>query len=266
MTESIYYRHHWTPEDRERLFWSKVDKRDPEECWPWLGYVAVNGYGQFGGNDCVTRLSHRIAYEYAVEPIPGGLVLDHLCHTRDCDKGNACPHRRCCNPRHLEPIPNRENVHRGRSGDSWGYVAVPSPAKPVQVTLAICRNGCAKPIYKRDLCRPCYRKWLKDPNVERPSHRTPEQRFWMKVDKTGPCWLWTASVNHKTGYAQFFRRHGQPVDGHRFSYELAHGSIPDKHDVHHACHVRRCVNPDHLEALPASRNRAIKKDRRRPAA
>ena len=72
------------------------------------------------------------------------------------------------------------------------------------------------------------------------------KRFWDKVDKTDGCWLWTASVNPKTGYGQFSRHHGQPVDAHRFSCELAHGPIPERHDVHHICHVRRCVNPAHL--------------------
>ena len=142
----------------------------------------------------------------------------------------------------------------------------------MQLALPFCACGSPKPVYKSGKCRPCYRKWLKDPAVERPSKRTPEQRFWPKVDKNGPvpirrpdlgpCWLWTASVNKKTGYAQFFRRHGEPVDGHRFSYELAHGSIPPRHDVHHLCLVRRCVRPDHLEAVTRSRNLAERMNRR----
>jgi hypothetical protein len=272
MTEVI------TPEQasalsRERQFWRKVDRRGPRECWPWTGYVAPNGYGQFG-MPAGTRLTHRIAYQYAVGAIPGRLVLDHLCHTADpaCADVNDCPHRRCCNPAHLEPVTHRENIARGRGGDSWGYVHDPLPVQQTQLLLAVCVNGCTKPLYKRDLCRPCYRKWLKDPNVERPSQRTPEQRFWLKVNKRGPvpahkpelgpCWLWTASLNQKTGYAQFFRRHGEPVDGHRFSYELAHGSIPERHDVHHTCHVRRCVNPAHLEAVTRSENLRQRKVRR----
>ena len=38
------------------------------------------------------------------------------------------------------------------------------------------------------------------------------------------------------------------VDAHRFSYELAYGAIPAKHDVHHTCHRRSCVRPEHLLA------------------
>jgi hypothetical protein len=37
---------------------------------------------------------------------------------------------------------------------------------------------------------------------------------------------------------------------HRLYWAAANGPIPAKHDVHHKCHVRACVNPDHLEAVP----------------
>ncbi len=270
--------HGTTLDPRERKFWAKIDKRGPGECWPWTGVCQRGGYGQFGKTG--ERLAHRIAYQYTVELIPEGLVLDHLCHTRDpqCADNDQCPHRRCCNPDHLEPVTRRENIARGRGGDSWGYVAEVIPAKVAQLALPICPEcGRAdKPIYKSGKCRPCYRKWLKDPAVQRPSQRTPEQRFWEKVNKRGPipehvpelgrCWVWTASVNQTTRYGQFFPKHGQPVDAHRFSYELANGPIPEKRDVHHKCHVRHCVNPAHLEAVTRAENTAMRKYRRQPTA
>lgn len=256
-------RHGTTMEPRERKFWAQVDRRSPSECWPWTGPLMSNGYGEFGTKG--TRLAHRIAYQYLIGPIPSGLVLDHLCHTADrsCAEVNQCPHRRCCNPDHLDPVTQRENIARGRGGDSWGYVPEGPPpevrpAKPDQCTE--CDSG--KPVYKRSLCRPCYRRWLKDPSVERPAQRTTEQRFWLKVNKTDGCWLWTASVNSKTGYGQFSRRHGEPVDAHRFSFELAHGPIPAKHDVHHVCHTRHCVNPSHLQAVTRAENLRMRKIRR----
>ena len=259
----------------ERRFWEKVGKRGPDECWPWLGYIDPNGYGQYGGNvPGRSRLPHVIAYQFLVGSVPVGLMLDHLCHTRDpsCPGGKGDPHRSCCNPAHADPVPARENIARGRGGDSWGYIPDPIPAMPPKPTVCTKCGRTDKPVYKSGLCRPCYRKWLKDPSVERPSKRTPEQRFWVKVDKNGPlparkpelgpCWLWTASVNKKTGYAQFFRRHGEPVDGHRFSYELEHGSIPEKHDVHHLCHRRACVRPSHLRATTRAQNMAERVNRR----
>lgn len=264
--------HGETTDPRERRFWAKVDRRGDDECWPWTGHCQWNGYGQFGTTG--TRLVHRIAYQYLVGPIPEGLVLDHLCHTRDpdCADSDACVHRRCCNPAHLDPCTRRQNIERGRSGDSWGYVAESIPVKPKVAKPVTCTNGCTKPVYKSGICRPCYRKWLKDPNVERPSQRTPEQRFWSKVDKCGPipehrpdlgsCWVWTAGVNAGTGYGMFAIRHGKMMDAHRFSYLLAHGEIPEGLQVHHECHTRRCVRPEHLLALSRVQNMALRKVRR----
>lgn len=81
-----------------------------------------------------------------------------------------------------------------------------------------------------------------------------EDRFWEKVDKTGDCWLWKASLFH-TGYGHFHvKRRG--VMAHRYSYEIAFGSIPEGYEVDHLCRVRACVNPHHLEAVPGHVNRA----------
>lgn len=48
-------------------------------------------------------------------PIPDDLQIDHLCHTDDpgCLGGNDCPHRRCVNPAHLEPVTPQGNSLRG---------------------------------------------------------------------------------------------------------------------------------------------------------
>lgn len=79
-------------------FWQLVDKRGPDECWPFLGFLMPNGYGQYWylGRK---QLVHRLAYTFAVGNIPEGLFILH-----------SCDNRRCCNPQHLRPGTAKENT------------------------------------------------------------------------------------------------------------------------------------------------------------
>ena len=95
--------------DQDR-YWRRVDQSaGPDACWPWQGRLDRYGYGEyrrrFGhrgeGGGSYWR-AHRVAYELLVGPIPNDLVIDHLCRNRSC-----------CNPAHMEPVTNAENLHRG---------------------------------------------------------------------------------------------------------------------------------------------------------
>lgn len=82
-------------------------------------------------------------------------------------------------------------------------------------------------------------------------NRKPEEECLFGRDrclKTETCWLWLGSINKK-GYGTItFRRHGTLA--HRAAYIYTYGPVPEGLEVDHKCNVRRCVRPDHLQAIP----------------
>ncbi len=70
------------------------------------------------------------------------------------------------------------------------------------------------------------------------------QNFWKKVDKSGDCWLWTASKNIH-GYGKF-NINGKMKSSHRVSCEIENGPIADGLCCLHKCDNPRCVRPSHL--------------------
>ncbi len=96
-------------------FMSKVQVQ-PNGCLYWTGHIRDDGYGQFSV-DRSNQLAHRVSYIHFVGPVPDGLELDHLCHTRDlgCPGGPSDMHRRCVNWTDLEPVTGEVNRLRGRS-------------------------------------------------------------------------------------------------------------------------------------------------------
>lgn len=95
-------------------FWSKVDRSDPNGCWPWTAAKVRGTYGAFwvGGS---LVYAHRFAYSLMVGEVPSGMDLDHRCHNRAC-----------VNPAHLRLATRSQNLcnQKRRSDNSSGFKGV----------------------------------------------------------------------------------------------------------------------------------------------
>ncbi len=98
-------------------FWSKVDIRETDECWPFLGSCHHrDGYGRFhpGGGKAGRRMqAHRFACIVADGPLDDGSSVRHTCDNPPC-----------CNPKHLLPGTHADNMRdkkvRNRLPDQTG--------------------------------------------------------------------------------------------------------------------------------------------------
>jgi hypothetical protein len=96
-------------------FWRSVDRRGPDECWPWKDARDAHGYGAFG-HGSKTLKAHRVSSELTDGPIAEGLAVCHRCDNPPC-----------CNPAHLFRAPQPENVRdmfaKGRGNPGGRRVA-----------------------------------------------------------------------------------------------------------------------------------------------
>lgn len=92
---------------RLEAFWTYVEIKDRDECWPWQGYLR-NGYGVFrlGKQYRVNRLMWVL---YNMKDLQGDdLVLHH------------CDNPPCCNPYHIYKGDKSDNIQ-----DAWNRNRMP---------------------------------------------------------------------------------------------------------------------------------------------
>lgn len=85
-------------------FWSKVDRKEPNECWIWKGSFKENGYPQLGVGSITNgtrtmRMAHRLSWLIHFGEVPAGKFVLHHCDTPAC-----------VNPNHLYLGTNTDNM------------------------------------------------------------------------------------------------------------------------------------------------------------
>ena len=119
---------HWSnPASLSRFGYTKMDSRQlrsflakvvPTQldwhtpCWLWKGGTHEKGYGRFYlgrvDNKRVHAYAHRISFEHWIGMPPAGYIVDHQCN-----------HKLCCNPTHLWPETNNNNLRLADQRRPW---------------------------------------------------------------------------------------------------------------------------------------------------
>lgn len=93
-------------------FWSFVERRGPDDCWPWKGSKFTGGYGQMKIGPRNVRV-HRVAYfiQHGADPLDKPIL-------------HSCDFPPCCNGAHLRADTYQANivecVAKGRANPAHG--------------------------------------------------------------------------------------------------------------------------------------------------
>lgn len=85
------------PRNSPQDVWKKIERRGPDECWPWKGTKDGGGYGVFRIHGHYYK-AHRVVFSLECQPI--NLVAPKSQYQQGFVL-HTCDNRYCCNPKHL---------------------------------------------------------------------------------------------------------------------------------------------------------------------
>ena len=144
-----------TNERRLKAFMKKIDRRDSDDCWEWLG-GKVKGYGQL--RDGSRRvLAHRYSWQVFKGPIPVGKLVLHKCNNKACVNpnhlylGNECDNAVDLKSSGFVPmscILTNEQVINIRKDYASGKISLGHLAKKYAVSVVTVHNVVRRKTYK----------------------------------------------------------------------------------------------------------------------
>lgn len=108
MNIKSYLTAEFSNKEHKRIF-AKILIDKSSGCWEWQGAIDQQGYGLLWFKKRTERI-HRVMYSAYVEPIPRGIK-----ERRFNQIDHKCKNPKCCNPKHLQMITQKENVLKGES-------------------------------------------------------------------------------------------------------------------------------------------------------
>lgn len=110
-------------------FWEKVERKGPDECWPWTGARVPDGYGRFTVRVGKVVTASRYAYELTHGEIGSPEIMVR----------HRCDNPPCCNPAHLVrgvALQNEgDKISRGRNQKAVGEAASKAKLTAADVRL-----------------------------------------------------------------------------------------------------------------------------------
>ena len=79
-------------------FWDRVNIKEPDQCWEWLG-PKINGYESDSYGTSGGKAAHRVSYIMTYGEIPEDKIVRHKCDLKSC-----------VNPNHLELGTYKDNA------------------------------------------------------------------------------------------------------------------------------------------------------------